>query len=155
MPERSRQGGLGWRGSDVRAIARSRERARTPGRYIDVDASYKDGLAGIAYVGLAGDHERSITAASSTHGELCALLVAMAAAENQAITDVTFRTDCKVVADGGARGLGTLVVAAFLERNASWRVVFMPRARNGHANTLARWALKQALDCRDSALVAA
>jgi ribonuclease HI len=138
--------------SAVLAIPRSRERSRTPGRYIDVDASFKGGLAGIAHAGLAGSHRYSVRCSSSMQAELRALLIAMAAAERLALSLVTFRTDCKVVAEGCAPGHETLAVVACLARHPSWRVLYVPRDRNVIAHKLARRALKEALDSRDAGL---
>lgn len=129
------------------AIPLSLQRPRTPGRYISVDASYDCGLAGVAYVGLAGEKAFSLLATSCTHAELIALVVAMIAAEAESIENVTFRTDCEPIALGKCprRWLEVGEIAAFLRKHPSWRVAHVRRDRNQQADAMARRARRQRL----------
>lgn len=117
--------------------------------YVNSDASYQDGWAGIAYASAALGNGRQLAACrSSTEAELLALLLAMDAAERARLTSVVFRTDCKATAhphsrasDGRLRPLKERV-ARHLASHPDWQLRKVHRSANAIANGLAREALR-------------
>lgn len=97
-----------------------------------VDASFRDGFAGLAMVGALGDHYRSIGADSSTQAEVMALGWAMSMARANRLHGLTFRTDCTAA----------FVVHEGAGAKAGWKVEQVPRAQNTHADRLAGLARK-------------
>lgn len=99
---------------------------------ISVDASYRDGIAGIAVYFLdRKPFTQIIQSRSSMEAEVQAMRRAMDLAReywDDAPNQVTFRTDC----DG--------VFKMF--RKTVWNVVWIPRSKNKNANQLARQALR-------------
>jgi ribonuclease HI len=117
--------------------------------YVNSDASYKDGCAGIAYESAElGNRCQLATCRNSTEAELLALLLAMDAAEKAQLTSVVFRTDCKATAHPHWRaGPGRLRqlkqrVARHLAIHADWRLEKVHRSANVVADGLARNALR-------------
>jgi len=119
--------------------------------YVNSDASYRAGWAGIAYESAAlGCASRLVPCASSTEGELLALLLAMDAATRARLTGVTFRTDCKASAQphrGESEALRPLrdrVAGCLAEHHVhGWQLRKVSRSRNALANGLARRALRE------------
>lgn len=117
--------------------------------YVNSDASYKDGWAGIAYESTAlGNERRLVACRSSTEAELLALLFAMDVADQARLASVVFRTDCKATAHPHWRASNTRLrplkerVARHLASHPDWRLRKVHRSANLTANGLARKALK-------------
>ncbi len=114
---------------------------------VNVDASYDDGVAGIAFESsLLGCWSEVVDARSATHAEFLALLAAMNRAREQEIARVDFRTDCPACAEpwkGGSRFLAEVraLVRAGLGEHPQWRVVLVLRTSNVLPHKLARRAL--------------
>lgn len=123
--------------------------------FVSADASWAEGLAGLAYESAAiGCDQRAVKCSSSTAAELLALLMAMDAARGR--EKVTFRVDCaSAAAPHQERGEPDLVVAELrplrqraasrLSREGGWVLVRIPRGHNARADALARQARRQAL----------
>lgn len=92
-----------------------------------VDASYRDGTAGLAVAGALGEHARKVEAVSSTQAEVLALRWAMEIAKNDDRTGLTFRTDCQAA----------WKVLYQTPRRMDWRVELVARYRNQRADYLA------------------
>ena len=93
-----------------------------------VDASFRDGRAGLAVVGALGDHARTVKASTSTHAEVLALKWAMAIADG--LLDLTFRTDCEKAYNALRQTPAHL----------RWTVEQIPRGHNHRADRLASFA---------------
>ena len=93
-----------------------------------VDASFADGLAGLAVVGALGCHSKRVPAASSTEAERLALLWAVKIARQRGLTGMVFRTDN----EGSTR----VQIPQRLESVVEW----VPRHRNCEADDLAKRA---------------
>lgn len=126
-------------------------RARPDGPFVNVDAAYRDGHAGLAQVGHPGIHSRRVCCASSIEAELRALLCAMQVAQDRGEQAITFRVDCASLLarttsrDGRNPSLADLRanVRGLLGRYPRWSIDRIPRRQNAAANTLARKALYQ------------
>lgn len=118
------------------------------GPFVNVDATYRDGLAGIAYTGVTGADGAVISAASSIEAELRALRWAMGIADEEGVERVLFRTDCHAAA---RPDLGHLDkppgvkrdILALLARHPRWRLAQIPRASNQNAHLLAAKAYRR------------
>jgi len=116
--------------------------------YVNSDASYRDGWAGIAYDGdFLGSDSRLVPCRTSTEAELSALLLAMAAAQRAGVASVVFRTDCKSTAHphrGDNKELRPLRerVTRYLAEHPEWRLQEVHRSSNIIANRMARRMLK-------------
>jgi hypothetical protein len=120
--------------------------------YVNSDASYRDGWAGIAYQSDSLEsHSRLVECQTSSEAELRALLLAMSAAERAGLADVVFRTDCESAAQPD-RGKNEYLrplrdrVASYLAAHPGWCVKKITRTENVLANTLARQARRSADD---------
>jgi hypothetical protein len=96
-----------------------------------VDASYRDGVAGIAVIGALGTHSRRLECLSNVEAEIEAMRWALRLAKHRRVVEMTFRTDSQS--------------AARFEHNAtprwaSWVVEWVPRYRNQKADRLSRRA---------------
>lgn len=125
-----------------------RGRRAEPVIYVSSDASYRDGLAGIAYHGdQLGSDARVVECRNSSEAELRALLLGMAAAERAGLAEVTFKTDDVSAAQpdlGESEQLRPLreQVTGYLARHSTdWRIERVRRGENGIANRLAREVL--------------
>jgi hypothetical protein len=98
-----------------------------PAGCVYVDASYRDGVAGLAVVGALGEHARLVAATTSTQAETMALRWAMEIAHAADARNLTFRTDCSTAL--AAVGSGS--------RRRGWVVEQIPRYRNRQADALA------------------
>jgi ribonuclease HI len=115
--------------------------------YLNCDASYRGGWAGIAY---HSDHlesqSRLVKCKHNSEGELRALLLAMTAAEHAKLSDVIFRTDCESTARphrGESEQLRPLRAEAcrYLARHQpGWSIAQISRTENVLAHALARQA---------------
>jgi hypothetical protein len=114
--------------------------------YVNCDASYRGGWAGLAYVGEDLESRTQVVECkSSTAAELLAVLLAMKAAEKAHLPHVVFRTDCESAARphrGASEPLRPLrdQAAGYLTRHPGWAITQISRAENGPANALARQA---------------
>lgn len=113
---------------------------RDGGCFINVDASYRDGLAGLAYESaLIGYARKVVSAATSVDAETKAMLWAMAVAEGEGLEVVTFRTDCQAV----ARHTAASPIAEILADHPGWNIQQVPRRANVQPNIGARRALRE------------
>ena len=116
--------------------------------YVNSDASYRDGWAGIAYDSdFLGSDSRLVPCRTSTEAELSALLLAMAAAQRAGVASVVFRTDCKSTAHphrGDNKELRPLRehVTGYLAEHPEWHLQEVHRSSNIIANQMARRVLK-------------
>lgn len=112
-----------------------------PGGAVYVDASVRDGVAGLAVVGALGEFTRRVSTSSSTTAELWALEWAFAIAREQRREDLVFRSDCQgVVHSVGGTPAWRLVVEAW-----GWAVEYVPRELNRRAHSLCVVARKRTL----------
>jgi hypothetical protein len=97
-------------------------------RYVNIDASWRDGYAGIAVVGALGTHARCIRTRSSTEAEKEAMRLAFALARcsDDGRGVLVFRTDCATAA-----GAFTASIAK------GWRTELVPRRQNTVAHGVA------------------
>ncbi len=100
---------------------------------VSVDASWRDGHAGLAYVGSLGDHQVAAAVRSSLEAELRALELAMRDAERAGVSCCRFRTDCRAAAEPRAGS----VIGGYLDRHPGWCVQYVDRRRNRLADRLA------------------
>jgi Reverse transcriptase-like len=128
--------------------------------YVNTDASYRNGWAGIAY---QSDHLESqsqlVECQNNGEAELRALLLAMRAAEQAHIREVIFRTDCESAARphlGNSEQLRPLRAEACLymaRHQPGWAIIQISRTENVLAHALARKARRTRDDvsvCVDS-----
>jgi ribonuclease HI len=121
--------------------------------YVNCDASYHHGWAGIAYQsdGLESQ-SRLVECKNNGEAELRALLFAMGAAEQAKLRDVVFRTDCESAAlphRGASEHLRPWRAEACLYLAAhqpGWSIVKVSRAENVLAHALARKARRARAD---------
>lgn len=114
------------RGADVPMPPRPQAK-EPPDSVVYVDASYRDGLAGLAVVGALGEHTQKTKASSSVHAEVLALRWAMDMARAAGMKDLTFRTDCQAAFNALCRS----------SKKMRWTVEQIPRRRNVRADALA------------------
>lgn len=91
------------------------------------DASFCDGIAGLAVCGALGEHCRQVEASTSTHAEVLALRWAREIARAADIRDLTFRTDC----EAAYKRFGQP------PKGFHWIVEQVPRSQNQRADYLA------------------
>src|SRR5665213_1891815 len=115
--------------------------------YVNCDASYHNGWAGLAYQSdRLGSQSRLVECKNNSEGELRALLLAMSVAEQANIHDVIFRTDCESAARphrGDSEHLRPWRAEACLYLAAhrpGWSIAQVSRAENVLAHALARKA---------------
>jgi ribonuclease HI len=133
--------------------------------YVNTDASYRNGWAGIAYQSdRLESQSRLVECANNGEAELRALLLAMDAAEKAKLREVAFRTDCKSAARphlGNNKQLRPLRAEACLylaRHQPGWAITQISRTENVPAHTLARKARRTRDDvsvCVDSQLAEA
>ena len=97
-------------------------------RYVNIDASWRDGHAGIAVVGALGTHARCIRARSSTEAEKEAMRLAFALARcsDDGRGVLVFRTDCATAAGAFTASI-----------TKGWRTELIPRQQNAVAHGVA------------------
>lgn len=111
-------------------------------RVVYVDASWQDGVAGLAVVGVLGVHTLRLEGCrSSTWAEREAMKLAMRIAGQRGLKDLVFRTDCGYVARMWAEG----------KPSKRWVVEQVSRDRNRRAD---RWAKRARLGLVSGADVA-
>lgn len=115
------------------------------GQFVNVDASYDNHLAGIAFCGFIGQASMVVGSISSVHAELQALLFAMHPVARLGHEHVIFRTDCKVITERKftAHHADVAEFHRLLDRHPAWSVVHIGRRSNARANSLARRALRR------------
>lgn len=131
-------------------LAKRRARKLAKPIYINTDASWKGGVAGLAYVsGSLGNRTFLIACKGPIEGEYLALLMAMNDAERSELPGpIDFRLDCTAVvhlAVGTAPELMELRhrVATTLSRHREWRLAYVERRRNWVADRMARRTLRE------------
>jgi ribonuclease HI len=95
-----------------------------------VDASFADGIAGLAMAGALGEATTTMLCAGSNEAEHRALAWAMQAAYREGRRDLCFLSDCTAVVKHWPVGKPTW----------NWRVEYVPRALNAVADRLSRRA---------------
>lgn len=127
-----------------RASGRRRKRPTqdpADGPYVNVDATYRNGLTALAVVGLLGTHAKVTTSSSSVNAEVAALEYAMELAAEQHVDKVTFRTDCVSAAHGSKR---TSRMAELMRGRPLWQIKCVPRRQNTRAHIVAGKAWREA-----------
>jgi ribonuclease HI len=135
---------------------KAKRRVVEEGRFfVNADASFVGGFAGIAYESaVIGSRRDQIQCLGNTAAEMHALLMAMEAAVGH--ERVTFRVDCTAcaksykVSSQRRRANEEFAplrerIARFLAANPGWRLVRVPRAKNSLAHSLALRARREAL----------
>lgn len=123
-------------------------RKREGAAVVEVDASWRDGWAGLGVVGERGTHSRLVMAKSSLHAEMLALDFAMEWVARP-LTHVMFLSDCRQVVDwvcGDGRRSGahrdelrTLhILRERLRQHPAWRVEYVLRELVADAHAQAR-----------------
>lgn len=129
-----------------RAVILANRRARKAAKpaYINTDASWRHGVAGIAYdSGALGQRIELVRCADNHAAEYLALFMAMSDAENALTGRVAFRTDSAAVVnlrpgrDGQYAGLHKLI-ARLLARHPEWTLMLVEGYRNRVADSLSR-----------------
>jgi hypothetical protein len=122
-------------------------RKREGAAVVEVDASWRDGWAGLGVAGERGTHSRLVMAKSSLHAEMLALDFAMEWVARP-LTHVMFLSDCRSAVDW-ARGKprhgehnaerGTLcALRDHLAEHPGWRVEYVLRELVADAHAQAR-----------------
>jgi ribonuclease HI len=130
--------------------AKRRQRRLEKPAYVNTDASWRDGMAGLAYEsGTLGNRTALVACANSTEAEYLALLMAMLDAERCLSGPIAFRCDCTAVVNlkGGQAPKTTELrerVRTLLKRYPGWNLVLIERKRNRSANRLANRPFRQA-----------
>lgn len=131
----------------ILANRRARKAAK-PG-YINTDASWQGGMAGLAYVGVLGTRVEMVACRDNHEAEYLALLMAMEDADRCLVGQLAFRTDSQTVVNlqtgtsGQFRDLCARV-KSLLARHPGWTLVLIEGQRNKTADKLSRWPLKRA-----------
>lgn len=128
-----------------RSIILFRRRLRRLARpaYVNTDASWRDGIAGIAYEsGAMGRRVELVSCGSNSRAEYLALLMAMGDAERCLTGPVCFRIDSTTVVNLQGRTPELLepqeAIEALLARHPEWLLELITRQGNKVANGLAR-----------------
>ncbi len=141
-------GVLAVRREVVLANRRARKAAKPPA-YVNTDASWWGGLAGLAYVGALGTRTEVVACADNHVGEYLALLMAMEDAERCLAGKIAFRMDSQTVVNlqAGSRGQFEFLraqVKLLLAHHPDWTLVLVEGNRNKIADNLSRRAFGQA-----------
>jgi hypothetical protein len=131
-------------------LAKRRARKLAKPTYINTDASWKGGVAGLAYVsGSLGNRTFLVACRGSVEAKYLALLMAMNDAEKAELPGpIDFRLDCTAVvhlAIGVTPELRELQRHAktMLSRHREWRLAYVERRRNCMADRMARRRLAE------------
>lgn len=132
-------------------LANRRARKAAKPAYVNTDASWRNGLAGLAYVGALGTRVELVVCGDDHEGEYLALLMAMGDAELCLAGRVAFRTDSQTVVNlqsgtsGQYEGLRNRVTL-LLARHPQWTLVLVEGKRNRNADALSRRAFRRGED---------
>lgn len=145
---------LGARREVILANRRARKAAK-PG-YVNIDASWKHGLAGLAYVGVLGTRIEMVSCRDNHEAEYLALLMALEDADRCLAGRLAFRTDSQTVVNlqSGTSGQFKELcrrVKLLLASHPDWTLVLIEGQRNKTADQLSRKPLKRGwTQCRAS-----
>ena len=136
-------------------LANRRARKAAKPAYVNTDASWRDGLAGLAYVGALGTRTEVVACADNHAGEYLALLMAMGDAERCLGGKVAFRMDSQTVVNLQAGSKGQFEhlcarVKLLLARHPDWTLVLVAGNRNKVADNLSRRAFRRTDESRAS-----
>jgi hypothetical protein len=130
-------------------LAKRRARKLAKPIYVNTDASWKGGVAGLAYVSASlGNRTFLIVCKGPIEGEYLALLMAMQDAERAELPGpIDFRMDSTAVVHLAVGTTPELVelrhrVMAMLSRHREWRLAYVERGRNLTADWMARRTLR-------------
>lgn len=131
-------------------LAKRRARKLAKPIYINTDASWKGGVAGLAYAsGSLGNRTFLVACKGPIEGEYLALLMAMEDAERSELPGpIDFRLDSTAVVHLAVGATPELVelrhrVMAMLARHREWRLAYVERGRNWTADRMARRTLRE------------
>jgi ribonuclease HI len=130
-------------------LANRRARKAAKPAYVNTDASWQDGLAGLAYVGALGMRIELVACADNHEGEYLALLMAMEDAERCLAGRIAFRMDSQTVVNlqSGTSGQFEHLrnrVKLLLARHPEWTLALVESMRNRAADELSRRPFEQA-----------
>lgn len=138
-----------------RSVILAKRRARKLAKpiYINTDASWRIGVAGLAYVsGPLGNRTELVACPGSTEGEYLALLMAMEDAERAEMPGpIDFRVNSTAVSHLSAATTPEFMelrsrINEMLSRHRDWRLAYVERQRNRSADRMARRVLKEWLE---------
>jgi ribonuclease HI len=125
-------------------LANRRARKAAKPAYVNTDASWRNGVAGLAYdSGALGQRIEMVHCQDNHEAEYLALLMAMSDADNALFGRIAFRTDSATVVnrklgrDSQYAGLHKLI-ARLLARHPEWTLVLVAGYRNRVADSLSR-----------------
>ncbi len=128
-------------------LANRRARKAAKPAYVNTDASWRDGRAGLAYEGALGIRTELVACRDNHEAEYLALLMAMGDAEMCLTGRIAFRTDSQTVAglqrgSSGQYERARRRVKLLLSRHPEWTLVLVEGVRNKVADDLARRPFK-------------
>lgn len=128
-------------------LANRRARKAAKPAYVNTDAAWRGGLAGLAYEGALGIRTEVVACEDNHAAEYLALLMAMGDADRCLAGRVAFRTDSQTVAglqDGSCGQYEHLRgrVKLLLSRHPEWMVVLVEGLHNKAADHLSRRAFR-------------
>jgi ribonuclease HI len=135
-----------------RSVILAKRRARKLAKpiYVNTDASWKGGVAGLAYVSESLGNRRFLVACRGpVEAEYLALLMAMHDAEAADLPGpIDFRLDSTAVVHLAVGTTPELVelrhrAMAMLARHREWRLAYVERGRNWVADRMARRTLRE------------
>ncbi len=126
-------------------LANRRARKAAKPAYVNTDASWRGGLAGLAYEGALGVRTELVECGDNHEAEYLALLMAMGDAERCLAGRIAFRTDSQTVAGLQSGTVGQYEhlrgrIKLLLSRHPEWTLVLVERVRNKAADDLSRRA---------------
>lgn len=129
-------------------LANRRARKAAKPAYVNTDACWRDGFAGLAYVGALGTRTEVVVCADNHAGEYLALLMAMEDAERCLGGKIAFRMDSQTVVNLQAGSNGQFEelrarVKLLLAHHPDWTLVLVEGNRNKIADGLSRRAFRQ------------
>jgi hypothetical protein len=131
-------------------LAKRRTRRLAKPAYVNSDASWREGVAGLAYVsGSLGNRTALVACSGSSEAEYLALLMAMEDADLAQLPGlIDFRVDSTAVAHLAGGTSADLIelrarVKRLLAEHREWRLAFFERKRNWVADGMARRALRR------------
>jgi ribonuclease HI len=140
-----------------REVVHANRRARKAAKpaYVNTDASWQEGLAGLAYVGALGIRVELVACGDNHEAEYLALLMAMEDADRCLAGRIAFRMDSQTVFNlqSGTSGQFDHLrkrVKLLLARHPEWTLVLVEGKRNRTADELSRRPFKQARGTPDA-----